>query len=154
MLINISIMSLSKETTSSKNVKSSLNESVCYHARVKWFNNRAGYGFATISNQDRKGEDVFVHHSGILVKNEQYRYLVEGEYIEFYLRKSRNSKHPYQASEIQGIDGGVLMCETHADVRNRRGDRGDGDGEKSDVGDRGNKKQDGQWRMVTKTSTD
>ena len=142
-------MSLSKETTSSKKVKSSLNESVSYRARVKWFNNRAGYGFATILNQDRKGEDVFVHHSGILVKNEQYRYLVEGEYVEFYLRKSRNSKHPYQASEIQGIDGGVLMCETHADVRNRRAERGDRASEKLDVGDRGNKKQGGQWRMET-----
>ena len=43
---------------------------------VKWFNNRAGFGFVTVLSGDRKEEDVFAHHSGITVDSEQYKYLV------------------------------------------------------------------------------
>ena len=46
---------------------------------VKWFNNKSGYGF--ISSCDNGGCDVFVHHSSLVVKDEQYRYLVAGEYV-------------------------------------------------------------------------
>ena len=45
--------------------------------RVKWFNNKAGYGFITVTDGDRSGKDIFVHHSGIKVGSEQYRYLVQ-----------------------------------------------------------------------------
>ena len=31
--------------------------------RVKWFNNKAGYGFITVTDGSRSGTDVFVHHS-------------------------------------------------------------------------------------------
>ena len=68
----------------------SLDTETRYRARVKWFNNRAGYGFATIQSHDRKGEDVFVHHSGVSVTSEQYKYLVQGEYVEFNLRRSKS----------------------------------------------------------------
>jgi len=106
----------SKSTTEPK----SLDTTTRYRARVKWFNNRAGYGFATIQSHDRLQEDVFVHHSGVSVANEQYKYLVQGEYVEFNLRQSNHDKHPYQADNIRGIDGGMLMCETHAEVRKQR----------------------------------
>ena len=66
------------------------------------------------------GEDVFVHHSGVCVASEQYKYLVQGEYVEFNLRNSNNDKHPYQADNIRGVDDGMLMCETHAEVRKQR----------------------------------
>ena len=46
---------------------------------VKWFNNRKGYGFIA----QEGGEDVFVHHSAIVM--EGYRTLVEGERVEFTL---------------------------------------------------------------------
>ena len=93
-----------------------------YRARVKWFNNRAGYGFATIQSHNRKGEDVFVHHSGISVTSEQYKYLVQGEYVEFNLRQSNHEKHPYQADQIRGVDNGMLMCETHAEEKEEKGE--------------------------------
>ena len=35
-------------------------ESSSWCGRVKWFNNKAGYGFITASDGDRAGEDVFV----------------------------------------------------------------------------------------------
>ena len=56
-----------------------------FRGRVKWFNSRAGYGFITVTMDDTntKGEDLFVHHTAINVGSEQYKYLVEGEYISF-----------------------------------------------------------------------
>ena len=47
--------------------------------RVKWFNNKAGYGFITVTDGSRSGSDIFVHHSGINVENQQYKYLIQGE---------------------------------------------------------------------------
>ena len=44
--------------------------------RVKWFNNKAGYGFITITDGFRLDTDIFVHHSIINVENQQYKYLV------------------------------------------------------------------------------
>ena len=52
--------------------------------RVKWFNNKSGYGFITFMNNEQyKGNDIFVHHSAITSKQNLYKYLVQGEYVEF-----------------------------------------------------------------------
>lgn len=80
--------------------------------RVKWFNNRAGFGFVTVLSGDKKNEDVFVHHTGISVDSEQYKYLVQGEYVSFVLKSSDSESHPYQAGSVKGILEGPLMCET------------------------------------------
>jgi len=85
--------------------------------RVKWFNNKAGYGFVTITDGEKSGTDVFVHHSAINVSNQQYKYLVQGEYIEFKLINVENSTHEFQAAEIGGIKGGKLMCETRHEFK-------------------------------------
>ncbi len=45
--------------------------------RVKWFNEKKGYGF--ISRED--GGDVFVHFSSI--KKEGFKTLYEGDEVEF-----------------------------------------------------------------------
>jgi cold shock protein len=86
--------------------------------RVKWFNNKSGYGFITASTGDLKEEDVFVHHSSIEVSSQQYRYLVQGEYVEFSLvETSADSTHKFQTGNVTGINKGKLMCETHRDTR-------------------------------------
>ena len=85
--------------------------------RVKWFNNRAGFGFISVLEGEKTGEDVFAHHSGISVESEQYKYLVQGEYVDFQLRASDNEEHPYQAGEVKGVKGGMLMCETRMAMR-------------------------------------
>jgi len=99
-----------------------------FFGRVKWFNNRSGYGFATITGDNRDGVDIFVHHTGITVENEQYKYLVQGEYIEFNLRPSDNEQHPFQADNIRGINGGLIMCETHSEIKKQRSHREKDDG--------------------------
>ena len=88
--------------------------------RVKWFNNKAGYGFITVTDGDRSGKDIFVHHSGIKVGSEQYRYLVQGEYVEFFLDDTPSGQHEVQAKSVCGINGGMLMCETRRDFRQTR----------------------------------
>jgi cold shock CspA family protein len=88
--------------------------------RVKWFNNKAGYGFVTVTDGSRSGTDVFVHHSAINVDSQQYKYLVQGEYIEFDLIKVESDKHEWQASRVSGIRGGKLMCETRHELKAAR----------------------------------
>jgi cold shock CspA family protein len=80
--------------------------------RVKWFNNKAGYGFITVTDGPRSGSDIFVHHSTIQVENHQYKYLVQGEYVDFGIVKTISEEHEWQAVEVRGIKGGKLMCET------------------------------------------
>ena len=84
---------------------------------VKWFNNKAGYGFITIKEGTKSGSDIFIHHSSINVENQQYRYLVQGEYVEFKLVAMEDSKHEYQASNVCGINSGKLMCETRKEFK-------------------------------------
>ena len=79
---------------------------------VKWFNNKAGYGFITVCDGEFASKDIFVHYSSIRVSNSQYKYLVQGEYVDFTLVKSENDVHEYQATNVSGVKGGPIMCET------------------------------------------
>ena len=94
--------------------------------RVKWFNNKAGYGFITSSSGENGGEDVFVHHSALITESEQYKYLVAGEYVEFCRCETDDKDHKWQAGEVKGVRGGKLMCETRNDNRVVRGPGGPG----------------------------
>ena len=93
--------------------------------RVKWFNNKNGFGFITLVSGDtfeneEEDNDIFVHHSAINVKSDQYRYLVEGEYVSFSIESTdNNSTHKYQASNVRGICGGMLMCETREENKQK-----------------------------------
>ncbi len=91
-----------------------------YTGRVKWFNNKAGYGFITVTDGSKAGSDIFVHHSSIKIDTEQYKYLVQGEYVDFNLTAVASSSHEYQAGDVSGIKGGKLMCETRNELRSTR----------------------------------
>jgi len=47
------------------------------HGKVKWFNERKGYGFI----EQQEGPDVFVHHSGI--SGSGFKTLYEGDEVTF-----------------------------------------------------------------------
>jgi CspA family cold shock protein len=61
---------------------------------VKWFSDQKGYGFIT----REEGEDVFVHHSGII--GEGYRSLSEGQAVEFEV--TQGNKGP-QATNVRTV---------------------------------------------------
>lgn len=84
--------------------------------QVKWFSNKSGYGFIT-SLDEGYGDDIFVHHSAIRTAADQYRYLVQGEYVMFTMTEGSDGKR--LAGEVRGIREGPLMCEVR--VANSRG---------------------------------
>jgi cold shock CspA family protein len=81
--------------------------------QVKWFNNKAGYGFITLNEGD-SSKDIFVHYKNVRADSAEYKYLVQGEYVEFSIVKSTQEGREFQASEVTGVKGGKLMCETRA----------------------------------------
>jgi cold shock CspA family protein len=99
-----------------------------FDGRVKWFNNKAGYGFITASGGPNEGTDIFVHHSAVTVETEQYKYLVQGEYVDLTVMEAEGeSEHKWQASDVRGVKGGKLMCETRNDTREARNKDDDGE---------------------------
>ena len=98
--------------------------------RVKWFNNKTGFGFISVvggNDQFKDASEVFVHHSAVTVSQEQYRYLVEGEYVEFSVITTDSGDHKFQAGDVRGVKGGKLFCETRHEHRASQ-DGGDGGG--------------------------
>lgn len=86
--------------------------------RVKWFNSQAGYGFIEMSPESGNKVDLFVHHSALNVNGDMFRFLVEGEYVEYKVKRiSKNGEEKITATSVTGIAGGPLQCETR---HNRR----------------------------------
>lgn len=82
--------------------------------RVKWFNKKHGYGFICVLNGEHAKKDIFVHFSSLRNKASEYKYLVQGEYVEFQIQKSNKEGHEYVAVDITGIFENMLLCETRA----------------------------------------
>lgn len=51
--------------------------------KVKWFDNKKGFGFIV---NDPTGEDVFVHHTAIL--GDGFKTLNEGEVVDYEITQS------------------------------------------------------------------
>ena len=93
-----------------------MSESERYVGVVKWFNNKVGYGFITCLEKEYQNRDIFVHHSALTPDNnnqlqqQQFKYLVQGEYVEFILKHDINNiKHPLSAQHVTGIKQGKLL---------------------------------------------
>ena len=76
----------------------------------RWFN-RKGYRFINVVNSDsgHVGQDVFVHLSGINVKNDGYKCLYPGEYVSFDLDQTGEGK--MVCVNVTGVMGGALLVE-------------------------------------------
>jgi CspA family cold shock protein len=80
--------------------------------RVKWFNNKTGFGFI----EDTSG-DIFVHHTAITNcagYPSGYKYLVQGEYVEFEQVSAQQKDHKIMAANVTGMRKGPTMCQTRA----------------------------------------
>ncbi len=55
--------------------------------KVKWFNNKKGYGFITLES----GNDVFVHYKSI--GGDGYKTLNEGDAVEFDVEQGPKGEH-------------------------------------------------------------
>lgn len=75
--------------------------------RVKWFDSRKGYGYVTVT---RERKDYFVHHSGILTREDVYKTLLPDEYVQFKICLDDNGREC--ACDVEGVDGGPIQCET------------------------------------------
>ena len=90
--------------------------------QVKWFDNKLGYGFITVLNNEHSGKDVFVHQTNVHPAESEYRTLSKGEYVS--LNVSTDEK--VQALDVTGVLGGTLRCDEPRPVH--RGGRGGGRG--------------------------
>ena len=91
--------------------------------QVKWFNTKTGFGFITVmSDGEYKTKDIFVHHSDLTVTDEQYRYLVMGEYVQFSLMET-DDEHKVKATGVSGVMGGRLMCQVRNENQKSSGDK-------------------------------
>ncbi len=65
-----------------------------YTGKVKWFNEKKGYGFIT---RDDDGGDVFVHFTAI--KENGFKTLAEGQSVEFEIVEGQ--KGPQAANVVK-----------------------------------------------------
>jgi len=96
-----------------------------YNARVKWFNRQTGWGFLSLTSsaEQHENDDIFVHWKSLNVEGELYKYLVNGEYVTLNINYTPDGEHSYQATNVSGVDGGLLMCQTrHIENESRRDD--------------------------------
>ena len=100
--------------------------------RVKWFNDRRGYGYITcISRGDNFDQDIFVHHTNIRPQEKSYRTLHVNEYVQFRLGEADlcydeennlvDTEYEHQATVVTGVNGGPLLCDGPFRPNNRRG---------------------------------
>ena len=62
--------------------------------KVKWFNNKKGYGFITLES----GNDVFLHHTAI--QGEGYKSLEEGQEVEVETQMSAKGEQATKVTKL------------------------------------------------------
>lgn len=107
---NISNITPKKNINLSESIYQNKPSTGTYYGRCKWFNEKSGYGFITIESEQKKGQDVFIHYTGIQPLISKYRTLVSGEYVSFDII---NGVKDLQAVNVQGFNGNTLLCDVN-----------------------------------------
>ncbi len=107
-------MSSSKGTTKSSTAR---NSHICL---CKWYDTKKGYGFLTVLNGPMKGDDVFVHFKALVVGDEVRARLTAGEYVSCEVTDPLQKGGRVRAANVTGVLGGLLLCETTYNERQRR----------------------------------
>lgn len=106
-----------KDCVSGSSSVPSTTELIHLVGRVKWF--KSGHGFISVTDGERAGDEVFVHHNAIQAPD-MYRYLVQGEYVEFDLVKHpEGDKHAFHAENVTGVNQGKLLCVSRHEERQK-----------------------------------
>lgn len=88
-----------------------LSENNRINGQVKWFDKKKGFGFITYREQGKEN-DIFVHHTCIKYSDTQtFRNLIPGEYVEFEVVPCPCKEGQFQAEQVTGINGGLLLTE-------------------------------------------
>jgi len=109
-----------RDTTTIPVIKETKEEEIDvgnYVGKCKWFSERAGYGFITVESGDRKGAEIFVHHTEINPQNRTRGSMSNifcGEYVTFDIIQSVKD---VQAVNVRGIKGGPLLYESNPSLR-------------------------------------
>jgi len=85
----------------------SSSSSSTHTGRVKWFNTRKGFGFLV---DVETSEDVFVYFQDLVVPENTFRNLYEGEYVEFTVDTDDQGRTV--ARNVTGVHQGPLQCTT------------------------------------------
>jgi cold shock CspA family protein len=86
--------------------------------RVRWFDQRKGYGFLVPTNQalesDTQDETVFVYHNQVrtFYKDNIFRMLFAGEYVSCEISTDESGRTV--ANNVTGVGDGPLLCEVRA----------------------------------------
>ena len=92
----------------------------------KWFNRQSGWGFIALTDSacDYTGDEIFVHYNSLKAPTNNgatvFRYLSAGEYVRLQIGKTDDVDRPWQASIVEGIDGGPLLCQSKDIERSAR----------------------------------
>ena len=79
---------------------------------VNWFDSKKWFGFITVVTPEIKntGKDIFVHFSNVNSKEDNYKRLYPGEYVEFEIRDTSDNRGP-GCFEVTGPYGGNLLTD-------------------------------------------
>ena len=98
----------STTSTTSTNAKASRQIGI-----VKWFDTKKGFGMITTMGDLYKNKDIFAHHTEVIVKTPQYKYLIAGEYVSCDVNDvGGGGESKLTAVNIKGVLNGPVMCET------------------------------------------
>lgn len=78
------------------------NKQTRVRGKVKWFNNKLGYGFISHRPKPNIENDIFVHWSNLMLPEHDFHTLFKDELVEFEIQKCLNGPKSIQACRVSG----------------------------------------------------